>query len=708
MAQGYYLLNSGKPPTGFDASHPISDEAERALAEQLRGLRDEDWDYGVESLASLLQRKGLLFKDIAEEMLPLTIKEYERRLRDAAAEHGSSMVRREPVVEIWYSKSGQLEATVEMDEGRWARGVKFLTDTLKPLDEAFGASRTLHDMASDWLWALAAAVITERAAPVGAPGPMEDALEQACAFLARREAEPYRSMVRWLALDLSERFFDWSTWATQGLEILVGLEQTNAPQESPLPALREEHLLVPSAAIYAGFQSAIVEPKRFGVMEGSRYPVALVDAAAGHTGRAIMLPLQADSGLLPPEQVEYWAGEMWRQRERLSDLEADVLDAMIGLWLKRSRYNNDRLAYVRVEELLGMRGIQEKKGGDGRRGGFEPEQRAAIIGAVVRLQNMWLDMGEMEIFERSSGSRPRKVRKTVRSRAIVVSDVTSSPRSRLDNYAEPEGFVFRPGEAFRLFLDDVGRQMTLLSVRALGYDYKKQKWEKRLARTLSWRWRIGATRNGQYWRPYSVQQLLQAAQGEVDERNPSRTRRRLEKVLDTLKADGVVADWQYDRYQDPLRSPRKGWVKDWLGCTIIIEPPDVVKDLCALIEESTPKRGRKNKPLKLSEAGKDHAATFGDRLKAARKRKAITQMVLADRIIGDCLPRPRSAWRRRCTTTTCRRGRSPAASRRRRRARSRPSGSSRAGDCSSLRSSCAACSPTHASGTRRARTRGSR
>ena len=40
---------------------------------------------------------------------------------------------------------------------------------------------------------------------------------------------------------------------------------------------------------------------------------------------------------MPPEEVEAWAQRMWRQREELSDLDADALDILSALWLYQAR-----------------------------------------------------------------------------------------------------------------------------------------------------------------------------------------------------------------------------------------------------------------------------------------------------------------------------------------------------------------------------------
>ena len=45
-----------------------------------------------------------------------------------------------------------------------------------------------------------------------------------------------------------------------------------------------------------------------------------------------------------------WAQRMWEQREELSDLDADALDALCGLWLTQAQRSGDD-AVADVDEL---------------------------------------------------------------------------------------------------------------------------------------------------------------------------------------------------------------------------------------------------------------------------------------------------------------------------------------------------------------------
>ena len=52
---------------------------------------------------------------------------------------------------------------------------------------------------------------------------------------------------------------------------------------------------------------------------------------------------------------------------------------------------------------------------------------------------------------------------------------------------------------------------------------------------------------------------------------------RLEKALDTLQQDGVIASWQYDRWDEAIAQQR-GWGQVWTQATLLLDPPQVIRE----------------------------------------------------------------------------------------------------------------------------------
>ena len=352
-------------------------------------------------------------------------------------------------------------------------------------------------------------------------------------------------------------------------ELLPPAQPSATPQRPAF--LEDNHLRVMNADHYHALREALYL-NTFARVEGQPWPTADL-RPAGVPGQAILRPPAADSGMtVPIEQVEHWARAMWRQQKELSDLDADALDALCAIWLYQARTAGDR-AVADIDGLLAMRGIQprQREYGGRKRIGYEKEQREEMMRAVAHIQNLWINVGEAA----TQDDRPGAPTRAVQSRAFVVTDRVGQvdPNGEM---VDIERFVFRPGEVFAHYLMGPGSQTALLSARALKYDPYRQVSEKRLARFLSWQWRTSGTSDHQT-RLYRVQTLLDAVGKSTDIRYPHRTRDRLEKALDTLKDDAVIAAWHYTGWDEDVATKR-GWLGHWLAGTVLIEPPRVVQE----------------------------------------------------------------------------------------------------------------------------------
>jgi hypothetical protein len=405
------------------------------------------------------------------------------------------------------------------------------------------------------------------------------------------------------------------------LEQLLGLQGDAPPTSGLQHLLREEHFTVLSAAHYQAVRE-IITKNAFQRLDSTPWPTASLDTGPAR-GHAQLRPVVIDTQpMLSPEETDRWAQRMWQQRAELSDLDADALDALSALWLYQARTPQDD-AVAEVDELLAMRGLRAKLGGQGRRGGYEPEQRTAMLHALSHIQSLWLHMTEMEVYEEPASrirrTRRRKpIRQTIQSRAFTITDLLG--QMQLDGSMDIHKFIFRPGRVFAHFLFGLGRQTALLSARALAYDPYRQTWEKRLARYLSYQWRCRA-HSGNYMQTFKVKGLLEAVGEHENFRYPTRVRERLEKAFDTLHHDKVINGWQYDRWEEPPAT-RRGWVRDWLQATVLVEPPDTIKDTYRSLERHEVPPPKAFPMLK----------TLGERLKQRRRELGLSQIQAAEQL----------------------------------------------------------------------------
>ena len=82
-----------------------------------------------------------------------------------------------------------------------------------------------------------------------------------------------------------------------------------------------------------------------------------------------------------------WAQRIGQQREALSDLDADALDALSALWIYQARIPQED-AVADVDELLALRGLRAKRGAKVDVGDM-PAQRTAMLQTLTHLQHGW-------------------------------------------------------------------------------------------------------------------------------------------------------------------------------------------------------------------------------------------------------------------------------------------------------------------------------
>lgn len=397
-----------------------------------------------------------------------------------------------------------------------------------------------------------------------------------------------------------------------------GLFQWTTETPSSVPDL--DHLPIPSPGHYFALQEALAK-NRFEPADGTRFPRASLERG-GVKGHAELRQITPEEELLlPPEETEALARQMWRQREELSDTDADALDAVSASWLRRARSVEDRVA-IHIDEILRMRGLKPKRGGSGRRGGFEPEQRADAFRSLLHLQDVWLDIAEVTVYEAEGKSRRKPVTRSFQSRAFVMTDRVG--QKRLDGTMDVEAVLVTPGTAFGRFLFGPGRQVALLSANALRYHPLRQQPEKRLLRYLSWQWRIGAGQAA-FVRIYRISTLLEEVGIEVYEPKPTKTRDRLEKCLDALQEQGDIASWQYAEGWNEDALPRKGWVPLWLEARVTVEAPVPIREAYASIEELN----RTTQARRLPQKAPDSIPGL---IKARRKERGLSQTAAAAEI----------------------------------------------------------------------------
>src|SRR5699024_3765777 len=164
--------------------------------------------------------------------------------------------------------------------------------------------------------------------------------------------------------------------------------------------------------------------------------------------------------------------------------------------------------------------------------------------------------------------KPIEMRLTGRTFIFVDEDHKEHDMEKLS----PDDRIFiTVGDVFSKFLGGSSRQIALLPLQALQYNPRQEKWEKKMIRYLSWRWRTQA-RRADYDQPYKMSSILNAIGEPINKRTPSRTRERLEQALDRLQDDGLIRSWEYVDWDESMLKNMVGLDYGTIQRLLLIHP----------------------------------------------------------------------------------------------------------------------------------------
>ena len=310
------------------------------------------------------------------------------------------------------------------------------------------------------------------------------------------------------------------------------------------------------------------------------------------------------------------------QVQSLTDLDVDMFDALCSVFLSKARYTED-IIEIQFNDLLLIRGLKPKLGGEGRRGGYEQKQKDKVLQSLTNIQSLWMELNKATIYEKG-----KAVQTQLQGRTFLFVDHNRKEYdiSQLNNQ---KSFTFTVDKIFTKYLYGSGRQIALLPIQTLYYNPYSQTWEKRIARYFSWRWRTQA-RKGDFLQPNKIRTLLEAIGENLNERTPSRTRDRLEKALDQLLEDGVLSAWHYHKWDETIAN-NKGWVRLWLDSTILVEPPELIKEQYRSIEKT---KKMPHYPIDFSDTAhhKTKGSTIGNQLRAVRKQFSLSLLQVSEEL----------------------------------------------------------------------------
>lgn len=387
-------------------------------------------------------------------------------------------------------------------------------------------------------------------------------------------------------------------------------------------------LVLPSSLLYQHTRSAISAGREglFTTEEGDRWPTHRVALKAFKAN----MTMQPEPIVGPAANYGELVRDIERHIEKMDDLGADVFDIISAKWIQAGPISPGDMITLSADDFLAMRGLMPNIGGGGRRGGYKETQRQEIAQRVASLDKLWVNVREMVATVREDGRRSRK-KVRLQTKAIVVTMQAGEVDAQ--DGLHPYVWRLRPGDGFAEFLlSDVGRETALMALKALEYNPESQRMEKRLTRYLSVQWRIRRQRTD-YLIPYKVGTLLAGINEKPEERRPARQRERLEKALDRLHQDGVVAGWQYEEGCDEEELSGHAWQEKWLSWGVVIEPCERIRAHYAGIGGGDAVAPRAALPPGNSaQTANTVSAEFAQHVRQARVKQGLTQLQLAEQI----------------------------------------------------------------------------
>lgn len=399
-------------------------------------------------------------------------------------------------------------------------------------------------------------------------------------------------------------------------ESTIAVSKEVSEKDITITLINQGNLVVMSNVAYQSVRESISN-NSFESYHYTPWPTALLNKGS-IKGIVQLKPLRIKMNNDTKDQI--MVQQSWDQVDNLSELDVDVFDALCSLYLSKARHRKD-IIEIQLNDLLAIRGLKPKLGGDGRRGGYERKQLNQILNALTKIQNLWIRLDEIIIYQKG-----KPVQMALQGRAFIFKDQDHNDYF-IENEPLDKKLLYTVDEVFSKFLYGSSRQVALLPIQALRYNPYREVWEKKLTRYFSWRWRTQA-KNGDYLQPHKLSTLLDAIGEKVNERTPSRTRERMEKAFDKLLEDGVIASWQYEKWDETIAS-NNGWVRVWLNSTVLIDPPEVIKEHYYSIKKN---RKVEDKPYNKQESSglQRNIKNFSAQIKALRKKLGLTLLQAAE------------------------------------------------------------------------------
>lgn len=309
-------------------------------------------------------------------------------------------------------------------------------------------------------------------------------------------------------------------------------------------------------------------------------------------------------------QLEEKRKQLQLLSSKINDLTVDVFDIIMANWIE-----DDERSIIYIDDFLEMRGLSRRSDGV-----YDFDAKEEIRTHISILNNMWITADKVQLFKDVSGS-VEKVFEKLHGKLLSVTGYKERKKDGDVDY-KPYSWIIQPGPPLIPFLRDPNKQFAIMTKAILEFHPINEAIEKRIARQLVWHFRIRQAR-GDYLRSFNNGKMLSAAAVNINARNPSRSKERIEHAWNQLVDKKIIRNWQYDGEWDEEIVGQKGWGRKWLKANILFEPSIEIEDSHKSINSfRIPKLKRKDKEI----------IDIIKRLDQFRRLNKMSQLVLAEKL----------------------------------------------------------------------------
>lgn len=288
------------------------------------------------------------------------------------------------------------------------------------------------------------------------------------------------------------------------------------------------------------------------------------------------------------QELRVWESLSSKTLALFDELTADMYDILNYYWTHFKK-NEDGFVYIDSNDILFFRmgkAINYEELSVRERERFEPMKR------ILALANIWVSVrgNDVELVN-SSGIKTdsEEYAFTDFFKLFEIKGIRVASDKKNQNQVKGiYGVYYKPGPILEYFLTSQKYPLGAIDKKIIMYNYFREREHKKIARYLSQVWKISSL-TGPITRVFKIKTIIDNTDFPKGY-SGVQTRDKFENVLDDLKRDGIIEDWDYKDKVDEDKVGKKGWLNNyWSELRVVIIPPSSIVEENEFLNHSTRK-----------------------------------------------------------------------------------------------------------------------